>query len=266
MIDEVKPFILRFLRLEVVALVLVVTVIASPASTMTVEDLAERSIKARGGIKKLRSVQSMRMRGQFAMYGMEGSVTMMMKRPGRVRMDMTSQGMTLVQIFDGEDGWLLGREGPVPLPTDQIEQMRDQADFDGPLVDYKKKGNQLRLMGREGTDGIDAYKVEVTKPSGAITQVYLDARTYLEIRTDDRLSMEGIDIESHLLQGDYRKVNGMMLPHTLEFGAKGSPIVQKITVEAWELNLDLPDSLFAMPPGRRPATATADSAGSGKAK
>ena len=191
---------------------------------------------------------------------------MIVKRPGRIRMDMTSRGMTMVQAFDGVHGWFLGPEGPVPMPEDQERQMLDQADFDGQFVDYKKKGNRIKVMGREEIDGVDAYKVEVTESRGDVTQVYLDARTYLEIRTDDRYSLEGIEFESRSLLGDYRKVNGVMLPHTLEFGTKGSPVVQRLMVEAWEINVELPDSLFAMPPGAQPSTVAADSARSAKDK
>ena len=262
MIDNLMPSPHRALRLEVLALILVVAGIASTVSAMTADQLVARNIKARGGNEKLRFVQSMRMSGRITLGGMEGSVTMIVKRPCRSRVEASYQGMTIVQGFDGQHGWLIGPEGPQAMPEDEERQMRDQADFDGPFVDYKKKGNTLALVGREELDGVDAYKIEVREASGRVSHDYVDARTYLEIRSDDRSSREGVDIESWSLFGDYRKVRGVMLPHSLEFGAKGSPIAQRIMVEKWELDVDLADTLFALPPGIKPGALSADSTGS----
>ena len=37
-----------------------------------------------------------------------------------------------------------------PMTRSTVEMIKDQSDMDGPLVDYKKKGNTVEYMGTEG--------------------------------------------------------------------------------------------------------------------
>ncbi len=52
--------------------------------------------------------------------------------------------------------------------------------------------------------------------------------------------------------GDYRSVEGLVFPHRIEVGPKGSPDRQRLVIRRIEINPPLDDSRFAMP-GRRPA-------------
>jgi len=36
-----------------------------------------------------------------------------------------------------------------PLPPEDLKNISDESDFDGPLVDYRAKGNQIELVGKE---------------------------------------------------------------------------------------------------------------------
>ena len=59
--------------------------------------------------------------------------------------------------------------------------------------------------------------------------------------------------------GNYKQVNGLMLPHSLESRLKGAPAGaggQTITIESYELGPALEDSRFAFP-AAAPAAAAA---------
>ena len=47
----------------------------------------------------------------------------------------------------------------------------------------------------------------------------------------------------------------MMMPFTMESGAKGGSMRQKMVIDSIETNVSLADSLFLMPAGTKPATA-----------
>ena len=54
-------------------------------------------------------------------------------------------------------------------------------ELEGPMVDYARKGNRVRLVGPDQAEGIPAWKIEVTTRDGTILQVFVDAERFLEI-------------------------------------------------------------------------------------
>ena len=72
---------------------------------------------------------------------------------------------------------------PEALPQTRCKDMEEQADMDGPLVDYKAKGHTVELLGKEKVEGSDAYKLKVTLKNGDVRTIYLDADRFLEVKT-----------------------------------------------------------------------------------
>ena len=183
--------------------------------------------------------------------GIEAPFVMEQKRPNKVRMDITIQGMTIVQAYDGKVGWQLnplqGRTEPEPLSEDGLKQIEEQADMDGPLVDYKAKGHTVELLGKEKVEGSDAYKVKVTLKNGDIRYFFIDADSFLEVRTEGKTKVRGTEVEGESTIGDYKEVGGLMLPFSLESGQKGAPQKMKMTFDKIELNVPIDDARFKMP-------------------
>src|SRR5262245_56083635 len=79
----------------------------SPSPPPTADALVARNVAARGGRERLSNVRSIRMTGRLAPSGpgVEAPIRLELKRPDRIRMEVTFQGMTGVQAFDGTSGW-----------------------------------------------------------------------------------------------------------------------------------------------------------------
>ena len=94
--------------------------------------------------------------------------------------------MTPVQAYDGSTGWQVqpfgGRKDPQLMGEDDLRDLLIDSDFDGPLVDYKEKGNTVEYLGHDVVDGDDALRLKVTLKNGDILYYYLDPDTFLEIR------------------------------------------------------------------------------------
>ena len=225
---------------------------ASFASAQTADEIVAKYVAARGGMEKLKAVTSMRMTGTMTVGpGMEAPVTLEMKRPKSTRIDFTLQGLTGTQAYDGTTAWAVmpfqGKKDPEALPAEQAKIMDDQADFDGQLVDYKEKGNTVELVGKEQVEGTDAYKLKVTNKDGEVRYHFLDAEYFLEIRTEASRTIRGTQMEFESSIGDYKEVGGLMFPHSIESGPKGSPQKQKLTITKIELNPEIDDARFKMP-------------------
>jgi hypothetical protein len=226
---------------------------APAAKTPTVDELIAKNIEAHGGLAKMKAVQSVRMTGKMTMgQGMEAPMTLELKRPKNMRMEFTFQGMTGVQAYDGKDGWqvmpFMGSKDPEPMSTEDLQEAEEQADMDGPLVDYKAKGYKVDLLGKEKIEGSDAWKLKVTMKNGSERVIYLDTDTLLEIKTEGKRTVRGSEMEFETTLGDYREVGGLLFPFSIEVGAKGHPEKQNIVVDKVELNPALDASRYKMPP------------------
>jgi outer membrane lipoprotein-sorting protein len=249
--------------------------LAPIAHAQTVDELLAKHYEACGGLDKMKAVNTMRVTGTITMGpGMEAPFTMERKRPGMRRMEFTLQGMTGIQAFDGNKTWsvmpFMGKKDPEVGTEEDNKNARDDADFDGALVDYKAKGHTIELMGKEPVEGADAYKLKVTKKNGNIEYDYLDAETYLLVKTEGKVKRRGTELDGETTFSDYKEVDGLMQPFSMESGAKEMPQKQKLTFTKIELNVPLDDSRFAVPAGATggsaPAAAAADSSKDGAAK
>jgi outer membrane lipoprotein-sorting protein len=220
-----------------------------PASAQTVDDIIAKNLQARGGLDKLKAVTTVRLTGTMSS-GPGGDVSFVMeqKRPDMMRTQIVVQGATIVSGFDGQTAWqinpMAGGSAPQILPAAQAKVVAEQADFDGPLVDYKAKGNTIELVGTSPVDGRDAYKIKLTAKSGASVVVYIDAERFLEVRSESRTTFQGREVESESVLSDYRPEGGLMMPHVVEVGQKGSPQKMRRTIQKVELDIPIDDARF----------------------
>lgn len=230
------------------------------ASAQTVDEILAKSFAAEGGIAKLQSIQSRRITGDFEAGSMQAGFTRLQKRPSKFRQDVTIQGLNMVQAYDGQAGWQIvpftGKKDPEVMPADDLKQIQEEADFDGPVMNYKQKGNTVELVGKEKMEGTDAYHLKVTLKNGDIRHIYLDADSFLPIKLVAKVTMRGSEMELESTLGDYKQVEGVMVPFSIEqhpVGGQGPGI--KITVTKVEMNVPVDDATFKMP-AAAPAEAT----------
>jgi len=246
--------IMRKTLLNVAAL----AVCATPLSAQSVDSLVAKYIQATGGLEKMQAIQTLRRSGKFTGGGgFEAVVVQENKRPTSVREEFSLQGMTGINAYDGRDGWKIepwnGKRDPESLGEEEMHSILDDADFDGPLVNYQAKGNRVEFQGTEQIEGSDAYTLKVTRPNGDVSFFYLDTEYYVPIRIDTQRMIRGAPQEFETSLGDYKQVNGVYMPFSFESGPKGSDSANrsKITYDKIEANVQLADQRFQRP-GARP--------------
>ena len=226
--------------------------VALPAAAQTADDVIARNNDAKGGLAKQKAVQSARLTGRATVGpGIEAPIVIEMRRPKSLRIDIAVQGMTITQAYDGAVGWMLnplsGRTEPETVPPEALRVMEEQADMDGPLVDYKSKGHTVELLGKEKVEGTDCYKLKVTLKSGDVRTIFIDTESNLEVKVEGRTMIRGTEQVSDTLLGDWKDVGGILMAHSIDNGQPGAPMRQKITIDKIELNVPLEDARFAMP-------------------
>ena len=252
------------------SVVLLGVVLSSSAFAETAEELVAKNIQAKGGLEKLKAIQSVRMSGTQDNDGFKAAVVQENKRPNLVRETFALQGMTSIQAYDGASGWQVrpfgGRKDPELMGEEDLRSLLLDADFDGPLVDYKQKGNKIESLGHDIVDGDDAYKLKVTLNNGYILYYYLDPDTFLEIRKEGQLFLRGSVQEFVVNLGSYKPVNGVMFPFWSASGPKGADPLPNTTFDKIEVNLPLEDAKFAVPATLKAVAAKPNSPPGGEPK
>lgn len=224
------------------------------AQAQTAEDLVSKNLQARGGVEKMKALNSLRMSGTASQGDFKAQIMQEQKRPDLLRESFSIQGMTAVTAYNGKSAWTLqpfgGRRDPEMMGEDDARDLIESADFDGPLVDYQQKGNTIEYLGHDTVDGDDAYRLKVTLKNGDVLYYYLDPDTYIEIRVEKQQFIRGAMRETQTDLGSYKPVNGVMFPYSIESGPKNSSFRQKISLEKIEANVPVPDSDFQMPAAR----------------
>jgi hypothetical protein len=244
---------LRFLIAFITAALVVSGALAQEKSQPTVDQLVAKNIEAKGGASALRDLGTLRLSGKMLVQ--EGQILLtylqIKKRPEDVRTEASLQGMTQIEAYDGKDGWRIspffGRKDPERMSADDVKALVEDAEMDGPLVDWKAKGNTVEYLGTEDVDGTPAHKLKVTRKNGDVSLVYLDPDHFLEIRVVTQRTRHGAYEEVETDLGDYEKVGGVFVPTSIEFGSKGSPDKQRIIIDKVEGNVPVDDALFHFP-------------------
>ena len=236
------------------------SVLACSLNAQTADDVVKQYIDARGGLAKIKSVKTQRVTGSVNFGpGAEGPFLVEHARPLKLHTELTINGQTLVRSFDGKDkGWIYNPFMPNPSvqamsPTD-LAAVYDEADFDGPFIDYKAKGNQLEFIDKEEVLGKTSYKIKLTNKSGDVSYFYFDADTHLLLKWEGTRKIGDHEVKWEEVFHDFRDVDGLKFAYVIEAQQPGTDQIQRITAEKVEVNVPIDEARFGKP-NPPPATA-----------
>ncbi|HTY37869.1 MAG TPA: hypothetical protein VMH23_12200 [Bacteroidota bacterium] len=226
--------------------------LSGSALAQTADELIAHYVKAIGGAEKIGAIRTLRRTGKYiGGGGFEAPIVEENKRPNMVRQDFTIQGLTGITAYDGTVGWKVqpwdGKKDAESLEDEEMKAIIEDSDFDGPLVNYKQKGNKVEYLGLDPVDGTDAYKLKVTLPSGDTRIYYMDTDYYVPIKIEIKRIVRGEEHEYERTLGEYKEVAGCYLPFSVETNVKGNPNGSKVAYERIEANVPIDDKRFAKP-------------------
>ena len=225
----------------------------NPSKAFGVDQLVSKNIEAKGGADALHALQSLRLSGKMLVQQGQIELVCMQtkKRPDEVRDEASLQGMTQIEAYDGKEGWrvspFFGRKDPERMSADDVKALIEDAEIDGPLVDWQKKGSTVEYLGTEDVDGTPAHKLKVVRKNGDVSFVYLDPDHFLEIRVVTGRIRHGAYEEVETDLGDYEKAGGVFVPTSIESGRKGAPDKQRIIIDKVEANVPVDEAIFHFP-------------------
>ncbi len=243
----------KLVSLSICALFLV-ALSAQPASSQTTKEakaLLAKMIEAQGGAKALAAVKDTTITGtlQMTQMGMNGTVTLYQKEPNKMRIDIEVMGMAITQAYDGETAWMTNPQtgAAEALPENYVKEFKRQALGNDSLLNPEKYGITYAAKGKEKIGEIEYLVLEQTMSDGHQLTFYLDPSTYLPYKTKGMtLGQAGVEVMAESILGDYKKVDGIVMAHSLTTYQDGQEYI-KMTFTKVAFNSNLEDSFFVMP-------------------
>ena len=222
---------------------------------LSVDQIVERNIAARGGLAAWRAVKTLTIAGELDAGGKpnhELAFVLKEKRQRKSRLEIVFKDQTSLQVYDGAQGWkvrpFLNRNEVETYTPAEMKSAAAEQDLDGPLVDYAAKGTQIALAGTEPVEGHPAYKLKLTLKNGDKRNLWIDAGSFLELKMDgEPRKLDGRMHNVAVYFRDYKTEHGLTMPRLQETAVEGVKQPYKMTISRVAVNESMDDSLFRKP-------------------
>lgn len=232
------------------AIALVIVVLSILGNAQSADDVIKNYLKA-ASLEKTKDFKTMQALGNMTRQGMEMPMDIKIKRPNKVKAEITVGPQKVTQSFDGETAWAIipqsGSLEPQVLSGLQAQNIKDQFDLiEDPFLNYKEKGSTIELISKEEINGKTYFKVKLTKQNGDVSTNFFDAETWMMHKTSILRSNMGQEVSLDFVFEDYKPVQGILLPHKITTFANGNNIGD-IIFTSIIFNTEIDDSIFPMP-------------------
>lgn len=227
------------------------------SQAQTADEILANYFENTGGIDKWKAMKNMKAIGNTPTPNGDVNFTMFAKAPNKLKVEVDLGGSKMVpQAYDGETAWMLnpmaGNQAQ-KLPEDQAKMIAEDASFEDDFINYKEKGHEVALEGTEEIDGVETFKIKLTKNANndkmeKVEYHFFDKENYVPIMTRMTVTegqAAGTTIETYL--SDYQETDyGLIMPYYIEQKFNGQT-GQKLTINEYLINSEIDDSMFQFP-------------------
>jgi outer membrane lipoprotein-sorting protein len=231
-------------------LVMAATALAAPGHAQpSVDQILAAYGQALGGQAAYEKVTTRAMKGTVEIPddNVTGAAQVWAKAPGSFRLTMDIPGYGVVEtVLDGDNGWEKNPDSGTHAmsKTDLAVAQRDHHFYRE--VRLKELYPKMETAGTDKVAGRAVYVVEATPSGGAAEKFYFDAESGLLVKHDfERVTLEDGIVQYETLLRDYRDVDGLKLPFTVEQRAPDNTMIFKFA--EIRNNAPLADAAFAKP-------------------
>lgn len=186
-----------------------------PVKSQSADEILKRHVKAIGGEKALRAIQSLRLEGtasggSAANTASDRPFLWMTRKPDLFYLEIRAPEGPIIEAYNGRTGWCEDPSGGVrSLPGPEQSRARATALFrNDHFLNYRKEKTRVRLLTRDTADGRQTYVLEMITRAGIQRRLWFDAASYLLLKEEQNRT----DGREEIFYGDYRPVDGVLEP------------------------------------------------------
>ncbi|MGB8358811.1 MAG: hypothetical protein WCD55_09365 [Bacteroidales bacterium] len=221
--------------------------VASVCSAQTLDEIVNKYYAA-NGTELLQKATTLYIEMKMTQMGTEMPVIVNVKKPNKVKVVMSFNGMDIITAFDGEKGYMInplsGATEAQEIPAEQLASIQDYNFFRDNVLDNFKAG-RVKLDGVEDVNGKPAYKLSITDEAGTVTGAFIDKESFLTVKTTQKVTQMGQEMEVESYINEYQDVNGIKFPKVIKQVVNGMEL-GGMTVDKVEIDKPMEDSIFSI--------------------
>lgn len=219
------------------------------SNDMTLQEIISKHIDAYGGESKWKQVEALEIKGRFTAFSETAHFYTLKTDCGNFFSDYNLGKHRIQEWHDGSNFYTIdpwqGLEFPRKINKAERHVIMQKAEFFTPFFRWEERGLEIELMGTETIDGIQTWKLLVTRPGMQPETWFLDAQTLLVYKSITPWIDFATAATAETFYDDYRKTNGILLPHYIETTYSTRHITTEI--EQVTINPEFNPHIFAPP-------------------
>lgn len=177
---------------------------AAVSANVTAQQVIDNYAAALGGKSKLEAVKTVKTLSTIKVMGMEIEAITLEMAPNKSKAVQKIMGQEMVQVFDGEKGYMMQAGQRMDLPAPAIEEAKKKRLFE--VLSYNPA--DFKTVEKVTEEGKELYLL-----AGAGKKLYFDTKTNLLVKsTSDKGDMVILD---------YMEVDGIKFPKNLKLAMMG---------------------------------------------
>lgn len=212
--------------------------VKTPAATsVTAKDVIAKYITAIGGADELKKINSVSVTGEMSMQGMNLVVTEKKMAPNMSLMEINMNGQAVIRkAFNGTTGYQSQMGNKKAMEGDELNDSKNAKGIFDQL--YYNDGYKLELAGTEKVNGMDAYKLNITSPSGSKSTEYYDVVSGYLVKNEKTIKGGGQKVLNSVEFSNYKKVGNVMFPFTNSISVQSDRGTQEFVIEVKDIKLN----------------------------
>ncbi|PHR28630.1 MAG: outer membrane lipoprotein-sorting protein [Fluviicola sp.] len=239
---------------------LITMMIAIPSfAQVSADEIIKNYFETIGGEEAFRDLKGQKMVAEVDAQGMSIPLEIYVMADGKQITKMDIMGMSMSQdAFDGTVAWstnFMTQSAEKAEAEESENKLRSIGEYPSPLLDYADKGYSVELLEDDVVDGVDCYKLKVTKKPVLVDgeevenveYFYFDQETFVPLKTESEMhSGPGKGEMMITLYSDYQEVDGLYFPFSMTFKSEDSD-GQLIEFDEIILNPVVEEGFFSFP-------------------
>lgn len=219
---------------------------AAPQEATTAEAILDKYVEVTGGKAAYAKIRNGVLTGrmEFVGKGIKGSLTSYKAGPRKSYEVVEIEGVG--KIEQGTDGQVAWERSALQGP--RIKEGEERASVlraAAPYPEWRQQFPKVELAGEDTVDGRACYKLVLTPAEGKPETRWFDKKTGLLVKSTQIIKNPMGEIPAEFVPGDYKPVDGLLLPHRVTQKAINMEIL--VVVESVKHNVDLPADRFDLP-------------------
>lgn len=210
------------------------------APKLTGEQIIGNYIKALGGEAAVKKITTLEQKGEMSIQGQKLAINMKNMAPNLSTVEVSMNGQTAMkEAFNGTTGYSAQMGNKKEMTGEDLMSKKEEKGIVNQLY-YSTNGAKLNVAGVAKVGTADAYKLNVTSPSGLKKTEYYDVKSGLLVKEEKTSKKGDVEINQTTEYKDYKKVGDVLFPYTIMQSVQTPQGAQEFSINITDVKINTP--------------------------